>query len=261
MDDFSLFYAWQSDTPAKIGRYLIRDAAKCAVSRLGKDVTVEESPRLDSDTQNTPGTPDIASTIFDKIDSCALMLADVTFVGSTSERDGKSKMLPNPNVLLELGYGAASVGWDRVILVMNTAYGSPDNLIFDLRNRRFPLTFELSETGKDAVKEQADKLSKSIEFAIRAGMQAEHAAVDRIIGKLDIGCFQWMEDAGKQEDFHPPQRRKAGEILGNLSLDNSLIRLLELGVIRCTVKHEGKLYGYYWTYLGKLVLRKLGLGK
>ena len=37
---------------------------------------------------------------------------------------------PNPNVLLELGYAAASIGSNRVILVQNTAFGDISTLSF-----------------------------------------------------------------------------------------------------------------------------------
>ena len=115
MDELTLFYAWQSDTSEKGNRYLIRDAAKNALKRIGRDADVEESPRLDSDTQNVAGTPEIANTIFNKIDSCGIFLADVTFVGATTPATGDPKMLPNPNVLLELGYATSKVGWDHCL--------------------------------------------------------------------------------------------------------------------------------------------------
>ncbi len=60
----------------------------------------------------------------------------------------KGKAMPNPNVLLELGYAAAKLGWDRLVLVMNTNYGHPEELPFDLRNRRFPLTFKIAPDGR-----------------------------------------------------------------------------------------------------------------
>ena len=37
---------------------------------------------------------------------------------------------PNPNVFLELGYAAASIGWNRLILVQNTAFGDISTLSF-----------------------------------------------------------------------------------------------------------------------------------
>jgi hypothetical protein len=56
--NFTIFYAWQSDRPENTHRYLIREAAKEAVKRIARDVDVEDSPRLDHDTKDVPGTPD-----------------------------------------------------------------------------------------------------------------------------------------------------------------------------------------------------------
>lgn len=42
---------------------------------------------------------------------------------------------PNPNVLVELGYAAHSLGWDRIIVVVNTAHGAIEELPFDFRAR------------------------------------------------------------------------------------------------------------------------------
>jgi hypothetical protein len=144
--EFSVFYAWQSDRHEKTNRFLIRDAAKAAVQKLSKDAEVEDSPRLDHDTKDVPGLAELANTIFRKIEGCGLFLADLTFVGSSVEREGKeSKPLPNSNVVLELGYADRSVGWERVIAVMNTAYGPPSQLIFDVLHRRWPIVFDLPE--------------------------------------------------------------------------------------------------------------------
>jgi len=130
--DFTIFYAWQSDRIQKAHRYLIRAAASEAVKRIGKDADIEDSPRLDHDTQDVSGTPEIAGTIYRKIEDSSVFLADLTFVGST-DLEGHKKLLPNPNVTLELGYAARSVGWERIICVMNTAFGPAEELIFDLR--------------------------------------------------------------------------------------------------------------------------------
>src|ERR1017187_6171778 len=48
----------------KTHRYLIRDAANEAVKRIGKDAEIEDSPRLDHDTQDVSGTREIAGTIY-----------------------------------------------------------------------------------------------------------------------------------------------------------------------------------------------------
>jgi hypothetical protein len=77
-----IFWSWQSDTPGEIGRFLIRDALKDAIARLKKIADIEEPARealhLDQDIQNVPGSPDLARTIFDKIDASEVVVADVT---------------------------------------------------------------------------------------------------------------------------------------------------------------------------------------
>jgi hypothetical protein len=129
--DFTIFYAWQSDRDQKTHRFLIRDAANEAIKRIGRDGSIDDSPRLDHDTQDVPGTPEIANSIYKKIQDSGVFLADLTFVGTTGPIESRKKLLPNPNVLLELGYAARSIGWERIVCVMNTAFGPPEELIFD----------------------------------------------------------------------------------------------------------------------------------
>ena len=255
MDDFTLFYAWQSDLEPKRNRYLIRDATKAAIKELAAGADLEESPRLDSDTQKVAGTPEVAATIFSKIDKAGLFLADVSFVGTSVDKD----QLPNSNVLLELGYAAARIGWSRTILVMNTAFGPPDNLVFDLRHRRWPITYHLETTDKPDIKEQQSHLAAELKIAIQAAAQEEHTAVISAVDKLDFYCLRWMSDLGKKDWFQQPPRTNMGEILGNQAIDNALVRLLELGILRCDVNPAAGKYAYHWTYFGKLVLQHLGM--
>ena len=254
LDDFTLFYAWQSDRDAKVCRYLIRDAAKAAIKKLTTHSTIEDAPRLDHDTLKVAGTPEVASTIFDKINKAGLFLADVSFVGTSHDGDA----IPNPNVLLELGYAASRLGWERTILVMNTAYGAPDALIFDLRHRRWPITYHLDAPDAADIKAQKEKLADRFAEAIVSAAQQEHASVDTAIGSLDKHCLCWMHDLGKSDYFQAPDRQTAGDILGSQQLDSALPRLLDLGIIRCDVNSSAGLYAYHWTYFGKLVLYRLG---
>jgi hypothetical protein len=89
-----IFWSWQSDTPGKTGRYLIRDALKDAIDQLKQTLDIEEPARedlhLDQDIQEITGSPDLVRTIFDTIDQSAIVVADVTLVGSvnTSGADG-----------------------------------------------------------------------------------------------------------------------------------------------------------------------------
>jgi hypothetical protein len=132
MSDFVVFYSWQSDLPGGLTRTFLRSALDKACETVASDPGVEDSPRLDQDTQGLTGTPDIAQAIMDKIDSCQVFVADLSlcFDGPNGKRS------PNPNVIFELGYAVAKIGWSRIILVMNSAFGSNELLPFDLRSRR-----------------------------------------------------------------------------------------------------------------------------
>jgi hypothetical protein len=145
-----VFWSWQSDTAQANNHYLVRDALKQALNEVADDLAFDEAqrPELDHDTLNVPGLAAITETIFDKIDSAAVFVADLTYVGKSH---GGTKMLPNPNVLIELGYAMKSLGPEHIILVANSAYGTgPENLPFDLRHRRAPIAYNLPENASKA---------------------------------------------------------------------------------------------------------------
>lgn len=170
MSDTTVFYAWQSDTPGKVNKNFIRRALDDAVKQLQRDAEVEDAPRLDHDTKDEPGMPDIPATIRKKIAACAVFVADVTLVAETSA--APPKKVPNPNVMLELGYAMSVPGPETLICVMNTAFGGPKDLPFDLQSRRHPIEFKLaSPDATDAAqvrKELTEKLAEAIRMVLTA---------------------------------------------------------------------------------------------
>jgi len=135
----TIFYSWQSDTKAAANRTLIQNALEGAVKELRADGSISVEPVIERDTKDVPGAPDIGTTIFEKIDASAAMIADVTIVGR-----GDGGPTPNPNVLVELGYAFKALGWKRIVLVQNVAFGGPEDLPFDLRQKRV-LTYNSPE--------------------------------------------------------------------------------------------------------------------
>lgn len=129
----TLFYSWQSDLPNSTNRGFIEECLKRAIKELKAEGQLRVEPCLDRDTMNVPGSPDIAATIFDKIESAALFVCDVSIINQGTE----GRPTPNPNVLIELGYAVKALGWNRVVCVLNQATGEVENLPFDLRHRRF----------------------------------------------------------------------------------------------------------------------------
>lgn len=166
-----IFWSWQSDTPPAIGREFVKSALKDAIEQLAEEMDLSEAerPELDHDTKDVPGLAPIADTIFEKIDSAALFVADVTLTGATA--DG-AKKTPNPNVLIELGYALKALGTQRIVLVANSAGGfRPEELPFDLRHRRGPITYEC-DTGaaKDAKSKAQRALARDLAAALRTNL-------------------------------------------------------------------------------------------
>ncbi|MEI6863876.1 MAG: hypothetical protein WCK46_00680 [Candidatus Adlerbacteria bacterium] len=170
----AIFYSWQSDTPNKVGRSFIKDVLEEVCADLATDASLDEALRdveVDSDTQGIAGQPPIAETIFKKIDAASVFVADLTFTGT--RMDGRPA--PNPNVLIEYGWALKSLTYSRVICVMNTAYGEPNNdtLPFDLAHLRWPIRYTLFE--ESTPQERADekrKLFNVLKEAIRLSIAA-----------------------------------------------------------------------------------------
>lgn len=162
MSDFKVFYSWQSDLPNATNRGFIGDALEKACKEVDKNPEVEESPRVDQDTQGLPGAPSIPQAIMDKIDACQVFVADVSFCYEA--KDGTQS--PNPNVAYELGYAVARLSWDRIILVMNTEFGRIESLPFDLEKRR--ATGYLAKEGEKDRSDAKRALVKSLTLGIEA---------------------------------------------------------------------------------------------
>src|SRR5690349_11799286 len=142
-ESIKIFYSWQSWTPRVRNQEFIEESLSQAIKQIKQATGLPIV--IDSDTRGLPGIPAIAESIFKKIEDCDIFFADITPVledpTRVSEKD-KHKT-PNPNVILELGYAIRCLGWERIILVMNKAYGEPDELPFDFRHRRWPIAYKL----------------------------------------------------------------------------------------------------------------------
>ena len=170
----SVFWSWQSDAPQRETRGIIKEALELAVAKLNSQV--EESARpdgpyaVDHDTKGLSGSPDIVTSILKKIDEATAFVADVTPIGVV-ETAVRTRHVANPNVLIELGYAKKALGLERVIQVWNTAITNCtlDDLPFDMRGRRGPITFSLPvEASTNDYRATRDQLAKNLEVALAA---------------------------------------------------------------------------------------------
>ena len=164
-----IFWSWQSDHPGKISRHLIREALELAVVSLNEELDIEEPERtvtLDHDRKGVPGSPDLANVILEKIRESAAFVADVTPVGETPSDPPKKLM--NSNVAIELGYALHTVTDRRLIMVMNTAYGTRADLPFDLQHKAGPIFYKLGpDAHNEEIKEARKQLVSEFKVALR----------------------------------------------------------------------------------------------
>jgi len=167
-----IFYSWQSDTDNKINNYFIRDALAETIKDIKKSIDFIEDIVLDHDTRNVPGIPQITNTILEKINRCSIFVPDLTYISKTE----KGKNIPNPNVLIELGYAIKSIGSERIITVLNEFYGKCiDGLPFDLGHHRWPIVYCLPpnsspEEIKKEKKSLTNKLKNALKITINEGV-------------------------------------------------------------------------------------------
>lgn len=254
----TVFYSWQSDLPNNVNRGFIENALKQALKELSADTEVEECPRLDKDTQDVPGTPPVVDTIFKKIDQCGVIVPDLTFIGTTTEprKDtGKPRLIPNPNVLIEYGYAAKSLGYERIIPVMNEAYGEANdqNLPFDIKHLRRPVTYSLqnNHTPKEKAEVKAAlvvSLKAKIKAAYDSGFFVEeqnnesHDQFYRSLNEqlINIIIFAdefesrnvkpWLDQLlGEfQRDSHNLRKFATADVAVNDGIENELYELAEI---------------------------------
>ncbi|MES2379343.1 MAG: TIR domain-containing protein [Bacteroidota bacterium] len=142
----TIFYSWQSDLPSDTNRKAISICIKNALLKIESESDLVIN--YDEATRGEPGSPEIPSTILNKISKADIFIADITTINS----DEKGRKTPNPNVLIELGYAVAELGWSRIIMLYNIQYGSfPSDLPFDLDKRRvtnFKILDKTDNNGK-----------------------------------------------------------------------------------------------------------------
>lgn len=166
---FMIFYAWQSDIDRCLCKDVIREALDAAAAELTEELGIDIV--IDQDTQDVPGSPSIPDTILEKIAAAEAVVADLTLTHTSDKQIDPKKRGSNPNVMLEYGYGLR--GGDHNLLgVVNTAFGEPEQLPFDLRARRC-VTYH---AAKDSDRVRAQKrLAEQFTDELRAIMQTAGA--------------------------------------------------------------------------------------
>ncbi len=204
---YNIFYSWQSDLPNKSNRSFIEYCIKKAIkmNKLSSDIKVYID--YDRDTLGVSGSPDISETIFNKIDRTDIFICDISIIN----QDSKGRKTPNPNVLVELGYAAKVLGWERIIILFNKKFGNEFDLPFDLNHKRILFYNSDIENEKDRV---SNIISQSIFDMYSSGI-LYNPLKDHIKGKIDYCMLEILKHI-------------SSIIYGTLSMSESLGMVTEL---------------------------------
>lgn len=180
---FTVFYCWQSDTPRRHGRDLIREALDRAADRISRDETVPYRVAVHADTENEPGLCNIPETILRRLREADAIVSDLTFVAVNGDSD-EPKYCSNPNVLFELGYAFKAIGPERLICVMNETHGPRANQIFDLAHHRRPIPFTSPNgdvSSAKTVKALSEALERALREVVKFGLSSGYGGDDEVM--------------------------------------------------------------------------------
>jgi hypothetical protein len=186
-----IFYSWQSDLPNATNRGFIQTALERAARSIRDDASISVEPVVDRDTAGVPGSPDIATTILQKIDSCDVFVCDVSIINSARYQ----RPTPNPNVLFELGYALKRLGWGQVIMILNEAFGPVSDLPFDLRMKRV-LVYSMQEEAEGRATERRNletRLTTALQEIFRHGSRAHDDEVIEPSFQPTLEDFAWRD--------------------------------------------------------------------
>jgi hypothetical protein len=148
-----VFFSWQSDTPARIGKDFLTDVLKDTVEQLRLQASVEDARRTGRTAQSAEeegreGSPGELRDLFNSIAESATLVADVTPLGESLKSVDKAqasavRKFIDPDVAFEAGYATHLLGDRKVLLLFNAHYGWHDDLPVNLRNRGGAIPFTL----------------------------------------------------------------------------------------------------------------------
>ncbi|MBO4875544.1 MAG: hypothetical protein J5542_09570 [Bacteroidales bacterium] len=237
---FIIFYSWQKSTLPKENKQKILNCLENAVGKLKND---EFEIIIDEDSRNTTREDSIDYIILQKIPNCDFFVGDITPVA----KDDKGKPIPNPNVMLELGYAAKAIGWSRCLLVWNTKYGDLNQAPFDIRNRSIITYNSTSSNDIDFY----GILKKKIEQYDQILLEQKNADIDYnvfqywnnmispqklddIVDKIITNCAYYTNDYDLLSRFHDAFNGQIANHYRNNLLENRIRELNEsLNVFCC----------------------------
>lgn len=237
-----IFYSWQTTTNTKYNKNFILTCIEKAVKKvkLKPELKDVEFVILEGVT-GEPGSSQVASKIADeRIPTSDIFISDLSVVNQITYFQkivrrvvgDKFKPFQNNNVIYEYGVAYNAIGLEKMIGVLNTTYGSPDenpdNIPFDLKHIRFPIGYAYSEKtkNKDYVqKKLVDDLASAIKETAKFALQSQKSKFHPLQVWSD-----WEKSILTPQQFIPNNKTKeiTNSVLEGLDNLSQTIRILGL---------------------------------
>jgi hypothetical protein len=201
-----VFFSWQSETDLqglKNKEFLLM-----CINSVINDINAKKKIKgarlkLYEGLERIPGNAEVAKQMFEQIDQCNIFIGDFTVAQKICDRYKNLvnkhglyfRYTPNCNVYGEYNraLGKNTSFWQQVVLIMNKVNGDPHEdaqvIPFDTRERRFPITYELTDYSKEGQEIGKKKLIPVLEDAI---MKSANAALVNI-GEQFSPFISWYE--------------------------------------------------------------------
>lgn len=182
---FTIFFSWQSDL--KGNKKIIKDSllAECQKQKEKNGYHLE----IDEATRNLPGSPKIEDAILEKIASADIFVCDITPIASCGR-----KLMPNSNVIFELGFALHALGEERVILLAKYGDWDVNDMPFDFNHRRIGMFSSAKDCNLEFEIDCSIKYCANWSFS-KIDWRKSYQWIDKLLNKLLLVVFSYKTDS------------------------------------------------------------------
>lgn len=182
---FTIFFSWQSDL--KGNKKIIKDSllAECQKQKEKNGYQLE----IDEATRNLPGSPKIEDAILKKISSADIFVCDITPIASCGR-----KLMPNSNVIFELGFALHALGEKRVILLAKYGDWDVNDMPFDFNHRRIGMFSSAKDCNLEFEIDCSLKYCANWSFS-KIDWRKSYQWIDKLLNKLLLVVFSYKTDS------------------------------------------------------------------
>lgn len=182
---FTIFFSWQSDL--KGNKKIIKDSllAECQKQKEKNGYQLE----IDEATRNLPGSPKIEDAILEKIASADIFVCDITPIASCGR-----KLMPNSNVIFELGFALHALGEKRVILLAKHGDWDVNDMPFNFNHRRIGMFSSAKDCNLEFEIDSSIKYCAHWSFS-KIDWRKSYQWIDKLLNKLLLVVFSYKTDS------------------------------------------------------------------